>query len=209
MIPWRKLNADAEGSIYQAMPAWPGNFLYINPSFCIVRIFRQPAQLMRKYIATTSYIILIILINIGFAYTPIFHIWGSEFSLMDPAAGIVYLVRDFAQRELGHRIFVAMVIGSLLSYFLATPAVALASVSAFIAGELIDWSIFTLSKKPLSQRLIWSACISAPIDSLIFISLLGYLSIASFTLMTAGKIIGVCIIWLIWKARSRRLSQAS
>ena len=128
---------------------------------------------------------------------------------MDPAAGIVYLVRDFAQRELGHRIFVAMVIGSLLSYFLATPAVALASVSAFIAGELIDWSIFTLSKKPLSQRLIWSACISAPIDSLIFISLLGYLSIASFTLMTAGKIIGVCIIWLIWKARSRRLSQAS
>lgn len=158
---------------------------------------------MRKYIATTTYILLILLINVGFAYTPILHIGGSEFSLMDPVAGVVYLVRDFAQRELGHRIFIAMLIGSVLSYFLATPAVALASVSAFVAGELIDWAIFTFSKKPLSQRLIGSACISAPIDSLIFIAMLGYLSVASFTLMTLGKIIGVCIIWLVWKIKCR------
>ncbi len=159
---------------------------------------------MRKYMATISYIVLILMINMGFAYTPIYHVFGSAFSVMDPVAGIIYLVRDFAQRELGHRIFIAMAVGSLLSYLLATPVIAVASVSAFMVGELIDWGIFTFSKKPLNQRLIWSACISAPVDSFIFIYMLNYLSLASFTLMTAGKIIGVYFIWLIWKVKKAR-----
>lgn len=162
-------------------------------------IGRSPSA--RRYVSTISYISLILLINLGFAHTPLYRVFGSEFSIMDPVAGIVYLARDFAQRELGHYIFIAMLIGSILSYFLATPAIALASVSAFMAGELIDWAIFTFTRKPLHKRLLWSACISAPIDSVIFLSMLHYLSPASFTLMTAGKIMGVIIIWLAWKIK--------
>lgn len=159
---------------------------------------------MKKYISTISYVLMIVFINVGFAYMPIFLIFGHKSSPMDPIAGIVYLVRDFAQRELGHKIFIAMAIGSILSYFLATPTVALASISAFVAGELIDWSIFTFTKKPLSQRLILSSCISAPIDSFIFIYILGYLNPISFSLMCGGKIIGVVIIWFFWKLKANR-----
>ena len=71
---------------------------------------------------------MILLINVGFAYTPFFMIFGAKASLMDPVAGVVYLVRDFAQRELGHRVFYAMAVGAILSYFLSTPTIAYASV---------------------------------------------------------------------------------
>lgn len=162
------------------------------------------AVFMRRYTATISYILMIVFINVGFAYMPMFRILGQQTSLMDPIAGIVYLVRDFSQRELSHKVFIAMAIGALLSYFLATPTIAIASVSAFVAGEFIDWSIFTFTKKPLKQRLIWSSCLSAPIDSFIFIYILGYLNFLSFIIMCLGKIIGVTIIWYLWKIQNSR-----
>jgi len=132
---------------------------------------------------------------------PMLRILGCETSLMDPLAGIVYLIRDFAQRELSHKVFFAMAIGAILSYFLATPTVALASVCAFIAGELVDWTTFTFSKKPLSQRLIGSSLISAPVDTFIFLHILGYLNWLSYLLMCVGKILGVMVVWLIWRYR--------
>jgi len=159
---------------------------------------------MKKYLSTISYILMILFINVGFAYMPMIRVLGLQTSLMDPVAGVVYLVRDFAQQELGHKIFFAMIIGAILSYFLATPAVAIASISAFAAGELIDWSIFTFTKKPLNQRLILSSCISAPVDSFIFLYILGYLNFMSFSLMCLGKIIGVIVIWYGWKLRANR-----
>jgi uncharacterized PurR-regulated membrane protein YhhQ (DUF165 family) len=159
---------------------------------------------MKKYLSTISYILMILFINVGFAYMPMIRVLGFQTSLMDPVAGVVYLVRDFAQQELGHKIFFAMIIGAILSYFLATPAVAIASISAFVAGELIDWSIFTFTKKPLNQRLILSSCISAPVDSFIFLYILGYLNFMSFSLMCLGKIIGVIVIWYGWRLRINR-----
>ena len=126
---------------------------------------------------------------------------------MDPVAGIVYLVRDFAQRELGHKVFIAMVVGAILSYFLSTPTIAFASVTAFVVGEMVDWSIYSFTKLPLSKRLVWSSCLSAPIDSFLFLKILGYLNPASFLLMCLGKIVGVILVWLSWKIRNPAASQ--
>ena len=157
-----------------------------------------------KFISTLLYILLIVGINIGYTTMPFFMVLQRELSLMDPLAGIVYLMRDFAQRELGHKVLVAMVIGIGLSYVLATPAVAKASVCAFAIGELLDWAIFTFSGKPLSQRLLWSALISAPVDSWVFLYLLDHLNGLSLLVMTAGKIVGVLLLWLSWKINVRQ-----
>ena len=68
-----------------------------------MKIFYSAYWLNKKYIATISYVLMIVLVNVGFAYTPILHVLGEPVSLMDPVAGIIYLVRDFAQRELSHK----------------------------------------------------------------------------------------------------------
>src|SRR3990167_3573331 len=82
---------------------------------------------LKKYIATISYLTMIVFINVGFAKFPTYYIWGYEVSAMNLVAGIVYLARDFAQRELNHYVFACMLLGTLLSYWLATPAIATAS----------------------------------------------------------------------------------
>jgi queuosine precursor transporter len=157
-----------------------------------------------KYISTLTYILLIVGINIGYTITPFFMVFGRELSLMDPLAGVVYLLRDFAQRELGHRVLVAMAMGIGLSYVMATPAVAKASVCAFALGELLDWVIFTFSGKPLSQRLLWSSLISAPVDSWVFLALLDHLNGLSLLVMTLGKIAGVFLLWSLWRIQSQQ-----
>jgi hypothetical protein len=46
--------------------------------------------------------------------------------------GFVFVLRDFAQREVGHNIWWAMLAGCALSYCMASPFVAIASASAFL-----------------------------------------------------------------------------
>lgn len=157
-----------------------------------------------RYLATVSYILFIILINTLFVSLPGVAAFGERFSPADLVVGIIYLVRDFAQREIKHYIFIAMLIGGGLSYFLADSTIAIASVAAFTVGEMIDWAIYTFTKRPLSDRLIWSALISSPFDSWVFLGLAHRLSWLPFLMMTLGKMIGVFILWLFWKYRRNR-----
>lgn len=152
-------------------------------------------RLTAYYLGTASYIVSIVLVNFSFAYIPNFHVLGFELSPLDPLVGLIYILRDFAQRELSHYVFAAMFIGAVLSYYLATAEIALASVSGFIAGELIDWAVFSFTGKPLEQRLLWSASLSAPVDSLVFLAVLGRLNGLAWLVMTIGKFLGV---WLIY-----------
>ncbi|MCD6047299.1 MAG: uncharacterized protein K0S08_946 [Gammaproteobacteria bacterium] len=160
---------------------------------------------IKKYLfpATISYIIIVIVINVAFSYAPFFHIFGQEVSPMDAFVGAIYLVRDFAQREIRHYVLIAMLIGLIFSYVLAKPAVAIASAVAFMSGELVDWLIFTFTRKPLSQRLLWSAALSTPIDSSVFLIVMHQLNIVGFLLMSMSKWIGVFALWYWWKRQNR------
>ncbi len=158
----------------------------------------------KAYIATIAYIMMIVLLNCAVVYLPGVAAFGQHFSIADLFVGSIYLVRDFAQREIKHYIFAAMLIGTILSYLLADPAIALASVSAFCVGEVFDWAIFTFTRKPLSQRLILSATVSAPIDGLVFLGIAHRLGSIEWLMMTVGKIIGVFLIWMVWKLKVRR-----
>lgn len=161
---------------------------------------------LSKYIGTLSYIICVLLVNVAFTHLPFFQVMGSELSPGDILVGSIYVVRDFAQREIGHKVIFAMIVAAILSYLLADPSVAKASLSAFVVGEMIDWAIFSFTKKPLSQRLLWSSAISSPIDSAIFLGVMDHYSHLEFTVMSIGKIFGVLVLWWCWKLRAQRRS---
>ena len=151
------------------------------------------------YKFTIGYIISIVLVNIGFVYIPPIPLLGEMFPPMSLIVGIIFILRDFAQREIGHRVLGAMVVGAVLSYFMAEPFVAIASVAAFFISEMVDWAVYTYTKKPLGQRILLSSAIGTPIDSAVFLLILGFFSPLGFLLMTAAKMIAAVAIW--WRLR--------
>lgn len=156
------------------------------------------------YKYSIAYIILIILLNTLFAYVPLMQIFRAEISPMDWTVGIVYVLRDFAQRELEHKVIFAMLIGSIISYILAGKNLAIASMSAFLIAEFVDWSVYTFTKRPLSQRILWSASLSAPIDSSVFLWIIHQLNWLAVLILSLAKILGVLIVWYGWRNREKR-----
>ncbi|MEY9846166.1 uncharacterized PurR-regulated membrane protein YhhQ (DUF165 family) [Streptacidiphilus sp. BW17] len=85
--------------------------------------------------------------------------------------GLTLVLRDLA-RELAGRVLIitAMAIGAVLSYWLATPELATASVAAFVIAETLDYAVY----EPLRRRgLVLAVGISATVgliaDSLVFL----------------------------------------
>lgn len=157
----------------------------------------------KRFSCTIAYIIAIIAINNIFVYAPYITIGSSLVSTGDIVVGAVYILRDFVQREIKHYVIIAMFIGCFLSYVLADKQIAIASVCAFFVGEFIDWMIYTFTKKPLSQRLLWSSGISAPVDSVIFLYLTHMLNAPGLVALTIGKFLGILSIWYFWRLRNQ------
>ena len=154
---------------------------------------------------TIAYILLIVLVNYGFIkIQPVILPGGVAWPPIALVVGFVFVVRDFAQREVGHYILVAMVIGAVLSYFMATPQVAVASALAFVISELVDWAVYSFTGKPLSQRILYSSLIGTPVDSLVFLYLIGYFSVAGVLAMTLSKMVGAVVVW--WLVRRREMA---
>lgn len=157
-----------------------------------------------RYKATWGYIFLIVLLNKLYVIAPLFIFFHERVSPIDMTVGMVYIFRDFAQREIGRYVIFAMLLAGYLSYVLADQTVAYASLGAFLIGEFIDWGIFTYTRKPLSQRLLWSAMLSAPIDSLVFLYLIGRMNWLAMSVMTMTKILGVFFVWSVWRVQGRK-----
>lgn len=87
--------------------------------------------------------------------------------------GIALFARDLIQRTAGTKTaFFAIGIGTLLSFIVASPALATASVVAFALGELADLIVYTpLQKKRLVLAVIASGFVGGIIDSLIFLQI--------------------------------------
>jgi len=149
------------------------------------------------YKYTIAYVVSIVLVNIGFVYIPMIPMFGEMFPPMTLIVGLVFILRDFAQKEIGHKVLLAMGVGAILSYIMADPFVAIASVVAFFISEMVDWAVYTYTKRPLGQRILLSSAIGTPIDSAVFLSMLGFFSPVGFLLMVIGKMVAAVIIW--WK----------
>ncbi len=162
-----------------------------------------------RYKFTILYVFLIPIINWAFANTKIFTLpdggaW-SPFSIM---VGLVLVVRDFAQREIGHYVFLPMIIGVAFSFVLAPPIIAFASAAAFLVSETIDWAIFTHTNAPLSKRVLYSSLIGSVIDSSIYLYLAqlqvpGLFGPWTLGCMLASKFSGAIVVYFMIKRRER------
>jgi uncharacterized PurR-regulated membrane protein YhhQ (DUF165 family) len=157
-----------------------------------------------KFIAI--YIIVIMLTNFGFAYVPLIDLGFGLFSPMAIVAGAVFVARDFAQRAAGHYVLAAMLVGCALSFFMADPYVAIASLLAFGTSELVDWLIYTLTKKPFHKRVLISSAVATPIDTLVFLSFIDILTPGTFVLMVIAKILTSVGIYYYGEFQQRRLA---
>lgn len=157
---------------------------------------------------TCLYFLTIVLANISLVwFTPI-HLYGTLLPPAIFASGFVFVLRDFAQREIGHLVLGAIAAAALATYFLAGPGVALASTSAFLVAELADWVLYSLTKRPMSQRVLWSSLISVPLDTTIFFYLLGILDLMSLVLGIAIKLIATLVFWCCLSVRETLVERA-
>ena len=157
-----------------------------------------------RYRFTLLYIALIVLVNWGFTVVPLIKLAdGTLWPPISLIVGFIFVARDFAQREIGHRVLLAMLAGAVLSYIMANPVVAVASAAAFAVSELADWLVYSVTKRPLSQRILLSSLLGTPIDSAVFLGGIGLLSPAGVAVMTASKMAGALVVW--WLIRRREV----
>lgn len=156
------------------------------------------------------YISLIPIVNMAFVYTPTLAMPdGGQWSPMAIITGLVLVVRDFAQREIGHWIFVPLLIAVGLSYAMAGPEIALASGAAFLVSEMVDWAVYTFTHKPLSTRVMISSVAGAPVDTLVFLmgaNLIVPGILAPSTLITsiASKLFGAYVVFRLLRRREQQ-----
>lgn len=148
------------------------------------------------------YICSVVLVNYAFDVVPPLVLPGGDvWSPVALVVGFIFVIRDYAQREIGHMVLPAMLIGGLISWLMASPAIALASMGAFLAGELLDWAVYTFTRRPFSQRVLLSSAIGTPVDSAIFLGMIGLFSLSSVLMMTASKMFGALVVFYLARRR--------
>lgn len=150
------------------------------------------------------YVSSVVLVNWLFAVVPPVVLPGGEVwppvSLM---VGFVFVIRDYAQRAIGHKVLYAMICGAGISYFMAGPEIAFASLAAFMIGELLDWAMYTYTGRPFSQRILLSSLVSTPVDTTVFLLLIGMAGIGTIFIMTLSKLAGACIVFMLVRRREQ------
>ena len=139
------------------------------------------------------YITTVVAINMAFAYIPPVVLFdGTIFTVGSVIAGLVFVARDFAQREVGHKVvLLLMAAAGLLSYLLADPFVAIASITAFAISELSDYIVYSKYKGDFNKRVVVSSLVSVPIDTAVFLAIINHLSALSFAVMCISKLLVV------------------
>lgn len=126
---------------------------------------------MSKWFWASAYILSILLANIFVNYFGLVKFAGLIFPAGVVFVGLTFSFRDFAQRQWGvWNIWIFIAIATVITLFMNWQ-LAMASVSAFLIAETIDWLVFTLTKKDFIHRVWISNTLSTPLDSIVFITL--------------------------------------
>jgi len=151
---------------------------------------------------TLLYVVLIVAVNYGFTVAPMVALPGGEmWPTISLVVGFIFVARDFSQREIGHKVIVAMLAAGAISYLMAGPQVAVASVAAFLLSEFADWAVYSFTRRPFSQRILLSSALGTPLDSIVFLAMIGHLSATGVLAMTLSKMLGALVVWLMVRRR--------
>lgn len=149
---------------------------------------------MTKYLALAAYIAAIVAANVMTAQLGLVPVgFGLLVTAGTFAAGFALLARDVVHQTGGVRlVLLGIAAGAALSWFMATPQLAIASTVAFTAAELIDLAVFApLRRHGFVPAALASNAISAPVDTLAFLAIAGFP-------ITAPVVIGQLIGKLLW-----------
>lgn len=161
---------------------WKGNFMLTTASF----IF--------------AYIAGIVICNLGFELLPFINTPLGVLPVMSAFVGLIFILRDFVQRRVGHMMVIPiMLVGVAITWLTVSPELAIASASAFAISEFVDWIVYTYTGKKFEDRVLISSAISTPIDSIVFLALIGFLSPGAVIIMTASKMLVSVLMWAAWK----------
>ncbi|CAM3626962.1 VUT family protein [Litorimonas haliclonae] len=173
---------------------------------------RKPTTSLFSVKYTLLYVLLIPFINWSFTWAPMVNLPGLAAWAFNPVTivtGLVLVVRDFSQREIGHEVLFAMALALGLTYVTSGGALALASGAAFLISELVDYAMFTFTKYKLSTRVLLSSAIAAPIDTTAFLYGASFIRVDQLTapniiMSVGGKMVGAIIIWWLIRQRMER-----
>ncbi|WP_263260685.1 VUT family protein [Pseudomonas sp. RIT-PI-S] len=143
------------------------------------------------------YIASVVLINYAFAAAPGLDVLWSAWG------GLVFILRDMVQTRFGHGALLAMLVALVLSYATSDPTIALASAVAFGVSECIDWIVFSITRRPLHDRLWLSSALSIPVDTLLFFGMIDAMTVAVVGTSLLSKFAGVSVVWLLlaWRRK--------
>jgi queuosine precursor transporter len=166
-------------------------------------------KVTRTSLAIAAYVAFIILVNWLFIPENLIegvtqwstNTWMGTLYLANVIVGFVFVLRDYAQREIGHKVLLLTALAGIPVYYFAGPGLAIASMVAFMLSEMTDWAVYTFTKRPLQSRIILSSLFAVPVDTLAFQHLAGYLTPAAFVTEVVSKAIGVAIVWYLLKLR--------
>jgi len=155
-------------------------------------------NLLKGAIALFVYISAIVAANILSAHFGLVPVgFGLVVTAGTYAAGFALLSRDFVHTYLGVRgVLLGIAVGVILSWFLATPALAMASAVAFLVAEVADMLVFLwIRPRGFVRAALISNCVSAPVDTVLFLWIAGFpLVFESIVGQMVGKILWATIV---------------
>lgn len=171
------------------------------------------------------YVAIIPILNFSFARIHSFEFiapnetfpFGVLINPLTMVTGLVFVLRDFVQREMGHKVLILMAMAIAWSFYYSWPVIALASGLAFAISETVDWLLFTFTKYRLSTRILLSSALAAPIDTTVFLygadlakAMEGVAERgsefhpANWVVFVIGKMIGAFVVsWMIRRREDR------
>jgi queuosine precursor transporter len=115
------------------------------------------------------YLVSILLANILVSWFGIITVLGLSFPAGAIVIGVTFTIRDFVQQRWGKwSVWWWMFAASLIT-ILFNQTIAIASFSAFVLSESLDWLLFTIWPGSFKRRVIMSNLISCPCDSIFFV----------------------------------------
>lgn len=143
------------------------------------------------------YILTLLFVNMSFVHLPVIDLGFGLFAPASFLVGFIFVIRDYAQRQVGHFIIPAMLVGCVLTYVLAEPWVAFASLMAFAISEFVDWGVYSVSNMKFHKRVLFSSFIATPVDSIVFLIAVDLVSTATFVIMTSCKLLTAIGIYYV------------
>lgn len=154
----------------------------------------------RKLTISLVYILTIVVVNLGFAKLPFIQTPFGILPVMAFVVGVIFILRDFAQRAMGHyKVIPLMLVGAIITWFTVSKEIAIASVLAFLISEFVDWLVYTYTNRSFEDRVLLSSSMATPLDSFVFLYMIGAATVGSVFIMTLSKMVAAVAIWYTWR----------